>query len=62
MREISQLEKKSMYTLRLTGDIKDQVVQSHLNELSKIVKTQVKRKKLVILVVEENLVLRLLWW
>jgi len=54
MREISQLEKKSMYTLRLTGDIKDQVVQSHLNELSKIVKTQVKRKKLVILVVEEN--------
>jgi len=54
MREISQLEKKSMYTLRLTRDIKDQVVQCHLNELSKIVKTQVKRKKLVILVVEEN--------
>jgi len=54
MRELDQLEKKSLYFLRLNGDIKDQVVQSYLNELSKVVKTQIKRKKLIVLIVEEN--------
>ena len=54
MRELQQIEKKSLYSLRLNGDIKDQVVQSYLNELSKVVKMQVKRKKLVILIIEES--------
>lgn len=53
MRELQLLEKKSLHSLRVSGDTKDQIVQSHLNELLKVVKTQVKRKKLVILVLED---------
>jgi hypothetical protein len=53
-RELEQLEKKSLYSIRLSSDYKDQVIQSHLNELFKVVKKEVKRKNLVILVVEDK--------
>jgi ABC-type hemin transport system substrate-binding protein len=53
-RELEQLKKKSIHYVELSSDYKDQVIQSHLNELSKVVKKEVKRKNLVVLVVEEK--------
>ena len=51
-RELEQLEKKSIYTLRINDDLKDQVINGYLNELNKVIKTNVKKKELVVLVME----------
>ena len=52
-RELEQLEKKSIYTIRINDDLKDQVINGYLNELNKVIKTNVKKKELVVFVVEE---------
>jgi hypothetical protein len=51
-RELEQLEKKSIYTLQISYDLKDQVINGYLNELNKVVKSSVRKKELVILVIE----------
>jgi hypothetical protein len=53
-RELGRLEKDSIYTMRVNSDLRDQVVQGYLNELNKVVKTNVKKKSLVIMVVEQS--------
>ena len=47
-KQIQQLEKDSIYTMRISPDIEDQVVSGYLNELCRVVKKEVKRKKLTI--------------
>ena len=54
LRELEQLEKKSIYTMRVSSDLKDQVIHGYLNELNKVVKTNVKKKELVVLVMEND--------
>ena len=54
MSELDRLEKKSLYTLRINDELKDSVIQGYLNEMNKTVKSNLKRKKLVILVIEDN--------
>ena len=51
-RELEQLEKKSIYTIRINDELKDQFINGYLSELNKIVKTNVKKKKIVVLVME----------
>lgn len=53
-RELEQLEKKSIYTIRINDDLKGQVIDGYLNELNKIVKKELKRKKLVVIIFEED--------
>ena len=53
-KELEQLEKKSIYTLRMNDDLKDQVINGYLNELNKIVKTNVRKRDLVVLVMEND--------
>jgi hypothetical protein len=53
-RELEQLEKKSIFTLRLNDDLKDKIISGYLNELNNVIKTNVKRKKLSVLVIESN--------
>ena len=53
-RELERLEKDSIYTLQINNDLKDQVINGYLNELNKMIKTNVKRKELVILVMEST--------
>ena len=36
-RELERLEKDSIYTMRVTNDLKDQVINGYLNELNKVV-------------------------
>jgi hypothetical protein len=54
LKELERLEKESIYTLRINNDIKDQVINGYLNELNKVVKGEVKRKALVVMVVQVN--------
>ena len=53
-RELERLEKDSIYTMRVSSDLKDQVINSNLNDLVKVVKTNVKKKELVVLVIESK--------
>jgi len=49
-RELERLEKDSIYTLRINDDLKDQVINGYLNDLVKVVKREVKKKEVVILI------------
>ena len=49
-RELERLEKESIYTLRINNDLKDQVINGYLNDLVKVVKREVKKKEVVILI------------
>ena len=53
-REIEQLEKKSIYSIRVNNDLKESVIQNYLNELRRVVKSNTKRKKVLIVVLEDN--------
>ena len=53
-REIEQLEKKSIYSLRVSNNLKESVIQNYLNDLNKIIKSNIKKKNLIILVMEEH--------
>ena len=50
-RELEQLEKKSIYTLRMNDDLKDQVINEYLNELNKVIKKETKKKELIVIVI-----------
>ena len=47
-RELERIEKDSIYTLRLTNDLKDQVINNQLSELNRIVKSNVKKRDLIV--------------
>jgi hypothetical protein len=51
-RELERLEKDSIYTLKVNGELKDQIVQGYLNELTRVVKTNIRKKELLIVVIE----------
>ena len=51
-RELERLEKDSIYTVRVNSNLKDQVVNGYLNELNKTVKKELRKKELVVLIIE----------
>ena len=53
-RELEQLENKSIYSFRVSDDLKESVIQNHLNDLNKFVKSNTKKKKVVILLFEDK--------
>jgi phosphatidate phosphatase APP1 len=46
------VEKQSKYVLKLTNDLKDTVINSHLIDLEKSIKSMVKKKNLTVYVIE----------
>ena len=50
-KQLQQLEKDSIYTMRVNPDIKDQVVSGYLNELCRVVKKEVKKDELMVIVI-----------
>jgi hypothetical protein len=54
LREIEQLEKKSIYSLRVSDNLKESVIQNHLNDLNRFVKSNTKKKKILIVVLEDK--------
>lgn len=53
-RELERLEKDSIYTMKVSSDLKDQVINGYLNELNKVIKTNVKKKELVVIVFDDK--------
>ena len=51
-KELAQLEKRAVFTMRADPTIKDQVVNANLNQLNQLVRKEVKRKSLLLLVFE----------
>jgi hypothetical protein len=51
-REIEQLEKKSIHSIRVNNDLKESVIQNYLNELNKIVKKNSRRNNLIVFIVK----------
>ncbi len=51
-KQLQQLEKESIYTMRVNPDIKEQVVSGYLNELCRVVKKEVRKKEVVVLVIK----------
>jgi len=54
MKDIENLEKKSIHALHIGRDYKDQAVQTYLTNLNRMVKLHARTKNLVILVLEEK--------
>lgn len=52
-RELERVEKDSIYTMRVNSDLKDQVINGYLNALNKVIKKEVRRKNLMVLVLEK---------
>ena len=53
-RELEQLEKNSTYMMRVSPEIKDKVVSENLNELCRVVKREIKKSELVVIVMKIN--------
>jgi len=51
-KELVRLEKDSIYTMRVNPDIKEQVVSGYLNELCRVVKKEVKKNGVVVMVMK----------
>jgi hypothetical protein len=51
-KQLQQLEKDSIYMMKVSPDIKDQVVSGYLNELCRVVKKEVRKKEVVVLVMK----------
>ena len=52
LRELQQIEKKSIFSVKISNELKDSVINNHLNEFSKTFKSNLKRKNLQIFVIE----------
>ena len=55
-KDMERLEKESIYTITMSNLLKDQVINSHLNELNRVIKTNIRKKDLKIIVTESNLI------
>ena len=53
-KELAQLEKKAVFTMRADPTIKDQVVTANLNQLNQFVRKEIKRKSLLLVVIESK--------
>ena len=51
-KELAQLEKKAVFTMRADPTIKDQVVSMNLNQLNQFVRKEVKKNKVMVTVFE----------
>ena len=53
-RELEQLEKKSIYSIRVSDEQKNQVIKNYLIELNQQVVKNLKNKKIMVVVVEDK--------
>ena len=53
-RELEHLEKKSIFILRLSNELKNNIINSQLLELNKSINLSIKKKKVVVMVFEVN--------
>jgi hypothetical protein len=53
-KEIEQLEKKSLHTVKLCNEMKDTVISSKLSDLDKCVKKELKQNEILIIVIKKS--------
>lgn len=53
-RELEQLEKKSILSLRVSNDMKDSLINNQMSSLNKTIKTRIKKTNLIIFVIESS--------
>ncbi len=51
-KELEKLEKNSLYTMKVSPDIKEQVVSGYLNELCRVVKKEVRKSEVIVTVIK----------
>jgi hypothetical protein len=51
-KELEKLEKNSLYTMKVSPDIKEQVVSGHLNELCRVVKREIRKSEVIVTVIK----------
>ncbi len=51
-KELEKLEKNSLYTMKVSPDIKEQVVLGYLNELCRVVKKEVRKSEVIVTVIK----------
>lgn len=51
-KELAQLEKNAVFTMRADPTIKDQVVNANLNQLNQFVRKEIKKKSLFMVIIE----------
>lgn len=51
-RQLEKIEKYSIHSIVVNHDLKDQAINSYLNDLNKIVKANLKKKRLAVFVME----------
>jgi hypothetical protein len=49
-KQLQQLEKDSIYMMRVNPDMKDQIVSGYLNELCRVVKKEVRKREVIVMV------------
>jgi hypothetical protein len=52
-KEIEELEKKSIFSLTMNDKLKDSVINEYLTDLRRVVQRTIKRKEVLILVLEK---------
>ena len=52
-RELERLEKKSIKTIRLNNDMKDQVIQSYTKSINNLIKSELKNNNLIVFLMKE---------
>jgi len=52
--QIKNLERSSCYNLRVNDDMKEKVIQEYLNDLEKVVKREIKKSELAVIVLKVN--------
>ncbi len=52
-KELEKLEKHSLYTMKVSPDIKEQVVSGHLNELCRVVKREVRKNEILVYIIKQ---------
>lgn len=50
----SSLEKQAKYVLKLSGEMKDKVIQEYLNDLAKVIKQEIKKSEIAVYVMKVN--------
>jgi hypothetical protein len=51
-KQLQQLEKESLYTMKVSPDIKEQVVSGYLNEMCRVVRKEVRKSEVIVMVIK----------
>ena len=51
-RELKKLENDSIHSIEMNNDLKDTAINSHLNDLNRVIKSNLRKNKILVLVLD----------